>query len=149
MGGFNLPLFVLFLIVAIIVAVPLLLWSELPKWAVLLLAPFASFAGLLAMFHILDLIERRRDASVPVQRKAEEKDFILPKKPEGLFCPSCGSEDIALFLYGLPAVTKELKKAIADGKVTLGGCGLYDGAPQWACNACNSKFGELRIGKEK
>ena len=80
---------------------------------------------------------------------ANHSDFNLPKKPEGLLCPSCGSEDIALFLYGLPAITEELEKAIEDRKVTLGGCGLYDGAPQWDCNACNSKFGELRTREGK
>lgn len=148
MGGFNIPLFVLFLIVTIMVAVSLLIWSELPKWVVFLLAPFASFAGLLALVHIPELLEGILKAGVPGLRKVGERDFSLPKRPKGLLCPSCGSDDIAQFIYGLPALTKALEKAIADRKVTLGGCGIYDGAPQWACNTCHRKFGALRINLE-
>ena len=66
------------------------------------------------------------------------------KLPEGLLCPSCGAKDIAVILYGLPGITKELEKAIENKKITLGGCLVYDGAPQWVCNACNRKFGEFR-----
>ena len=70
---------------------------------------------------------------------------MLSKRPEGLSCPSCGSKDIAEIQYGLPAITDELEEAIANQEITLGGCGIYDGAPQWACNACRHKFGEIRI----
>ena len=70
---------------------------------------------------------------------------MLLKKPKGLLCPSCGSEEIAEIQYGMPALTKELEDAIANHKITLGGCGIYDGMPQWACNACWHKFGEIRI----
>lgn len=42
------------------------------------------------------------------------------KLPEGLLCPSCGAKDIAVILYGLPGITKELEKAIENRKITLG-----------------------------
>ncbi|MBW1744171.1 MAG: hypothetical protein JRJ47_12220 [Deltaproteobacteria bacterium] len=76
-----------------------------------------------------------------------EADFLLPKKPEGLSCPSCGSEDIAMILYGLPGMTEELEKALANKEVTLGGCMVHDDAPQWACNACSHKFGKLETAE--
>jgi len=72
-------------------------------------------------------------------------DTDLPKAPEDLNCPSCGSSEIAVILYGLPALSEELEKAIAERQVTLGGCLVYNGAPQWVCTACNDKFGDLRI----
>ena len=69
----------------------------------------------------------------------------IPKAPEGLSCPSCGAQKIAVILYGLPAVTEEFESALADKTVTLGGCLIYDGAPQRVCNVCSCTFGEVRI----
>lgn len=124
MGGFNLPLFFLFNVVTIIVAVGLWYGTGLPKWAALLLAPFASFSALFLVFQIPELLERKGKStnSLPAggeaaaygSAKQSEADFSLPEKAEGLLCPSCGSEDIAMILYGLPAITEELEKAIAN-----------------------------------
>ena len=158
MGGFNIPMFILFIVVTIFVAAPLLYWSDLPNWVVLLLAPLASYAGLFAISQLIDLIEAKKypDTEAPLRGEgrgtesdsAEEADFSLPEKPHALKCPSCGSKDIALILYGLPAIDEKLEKLIAKREMTLGGCGIYEGAPQWACNACSFKFGELRTRED-
>jgi len=144
--------------VSIIVAAPLLFWSDLPNWLVLLLAPLGSYAGLFAISQLIDRIEAKKypdtEAPPPGEGKktesdsAEEADFSLPEKPHNLSCPSCGSKDIAQILYGLPAINEKLEKMIAKREVTLGGCGIYEGAPQWVCNACSFKFGELRIRED-
>lgn len=150
MGGFNFPMFVLFIAATIAVAVPLWYWTGLPKWAALLLAPFAGFIVLFVIFQIPELLERKQKSANSLPGGDAEADdglakkagFSMPKKPEGLLCPSCGSEDIAVILYGLLAITEELEKAIADQEVTLGGCCVDDDSPRWVCNACRCKFGE-------
>lgn len=145
MGGFNLPMFVFFLLVAVIVATPFLIWSDLSTWLILLVAPIVSYLGIFSLSLILDLVERRVEkpdfGPVP---EAREADFSLPKRPEGLSCPSCGSDNIAMILYGLPGMTEELEKALANKELTLGGCMIHDEAPQWVCNGCNLKFGKLQ-----
>ena len=145
LGGFNLPMFIFFLLVTVIVAAPFLIWSDLSKLVVLLLAPIVSYVAIFALGQMLDLLEGAGEEPdlMPVS-EAGDAGFALPKKPEGLSCPSCGSEDIAMILYGLPAMTEELKKALANQEVTLGGCLVHSEAPQWVCNACTHKFGELQ-----
>jgi len=154
LGGFNLPLFILFLLVTVIAATSLLYLSELPKLVVFFLAPLASYFGLFGISQIIDLIERKKgpynmqpgeEANLGLLKKSEETDLHLPEKPEGHSCPSCGSNDIGLILYGFPSMTKQLEKALKNKEVTLGGCLVYDEAPQWVCNACSHKFGKLRI----
>jgi hypothetical protein len=144
LGGFNLPMFIFFLVVTVIVAAPFLIWSDLSKLVVLLLAPVLSYVAIFALGQILNLLEGAGEepdfASIS---EAGDAGLALPRKPEGLSCPSCGSKDLAVILYGLPAMTEELKKALANQQVTLGGCLVHSEAPQWACNTCGHKFGEL------
>jgi hypothetical protein len=148
MGGFNLPMFVFFLLVAVVVATPFLIWSDLSTWVILLVAPIVSYLGIFSLSLILDLVERRgEDPDFGPVPEAGEADFSLPKKPEGLSCPSCGSEDIAMILYGLPGMSKKLKRAIENREVTLGGCLIHDEAPQWVCNECSHKFGKLQVAE--
>jgi hypothetical protein len=138
-------MFVFFLLVTVIVAAPFLIWSNLSKLVVLLLAPIVSYLAIFALSQILDLLEGAGQEADPIPVSENgDAGFALPKRPEGLLCPSCGSEDVAMILYGLPAMTEELKKALANQEVTLGGCPVYSQAPQWVCNACTRKFGELR-----
>jgi hypothetical protein len=147
MGVFNLPMFVFFLLVAVIVAVPFLIWSDLSAWVILLVAPIVSYLAIFSLSIIIDLIERSgttRDSSSLLEEL--KPGFSLPGKPKGLLCPSCGSKDIATILYGLPGMSKKLEKAIENQEVTLGGCVVHDEAPQWVCNGCNHKFGRLRTG---
>jgi len=140
MGGSNFLLFILFIVLTIIVAVSLLYGSELPKWMALLIAPLASYAGLFAMLKIPELIEGRQKRTTLPPGKTEEADIGFPITLEGFSCPTCGAKDIAVILYGMVSITEELAKAIANQRVSLGGCGIYDGAPRWVCNACNRKF---------
>lgn len=151
MGGFNLPMFVFFLLVTALVAIPLLIWSELSTWIVLLAAPIASYVAINVFGFVVDFIEGGQEpynephsGDLDSVKEAEEEHLVLPKKPEDLLCPSCGSESIATILYGLPAMSKKLEKAIENLEITLGGCLVYDEAPQWICNRCNHKFGRLR-----
>lgn len=57
-------------------------------------------------------------------------------------CPECGSENIAAILYGLPAMTEELRTAIGDGKMVLGDCYMRSdgGDPEFICNNCGASF---------
>ena len=141
-------MFVFLLLVAVVVATPFLIWSDLSVWLILLVAPIVSYLGVFSLSLILDLVERRgEDPDFEPVPEAREADFSLPKTPEGLSCPSCGSKDIAMILYGLPGMTEELEKAIANKEVALGGCLVHDEAPQWVCNACSHKFGKLQVGE--
>jgi hypothetical protein len=145
MGGFNLPMFIFFLLVTAVIATPFLIWSDLPEWIILLVSPLVSCLGIFSLSLILDLVERSgttRDFSSLLEEL--KPDFSLPKKPRGLSCPSCGSKDIATILYGLPGTSKKLEKAIENREITLGGCVNHDEAPQWVCNGCSHKFGRLR-----
>ena len=87
------------------------------------------------------------EGKVPIPPRKNDTD--LPKAPADLTCPSCGSSNIAVFLYGLPGMSEELDNALKKQQVTLGGCPVYDGAPQWACNTCKNRFGKLRILEEE
>ncbi len=51
-------------------------------------------------------------------------------------CPSCKSENIAEYLFGLPMENEELWKAVDAGKIILGGCCVGPGDPEWECNDC-------------
>lgn len=53
-------------------------------------------------------------------------------------CPNCGARDPARILYGLPARTDELLRALDRGDVVLGGC-LVEPA-RWMCRACKSRW---------
>jgi hypothetical protein len=147
MGGFNLPMFVLFLLVTAVLAVPFMVWSDFSTWVILLVAPIVSYVALFVFGFVIDFVEGRQEPynehDLESPEKAEEEPLVLPQRPEGLSCPSCGSENIAMILYGLPVISKELEKAIENGEVTLGGCGVHDKAPQWVCNGCTYKFGTL------
>ena len=58
-------------------------------------------------------------------------------------CPACGADDAARILYGLAAVEERLEELLKSGKVTLGGCLVYDDAPTWLCNGCGHRYGRL------
>lgn len=54
-------------------------------------------------------------------------------------CPKCGSTSIAKILYGLiDSLDDELKKELAEGKVSLGGCCV--GSEKCICNECKHRF---------
>ncbi|MBW2172406.1 MAG: hypothetical protein JRF69_10615 [Deltaproteobacteria bacterium] len=101
MGGFNLPMFVFFLLMAVVVATPFLIWSDLSTWLILLVAPIVSYLSIFSLSLILDLVERRvEEPDFEPIPEAGEADFSLPKKPKGLclvhdeapqwVCNACG-----------------------------------------------------------
>ncbi len=57
-------------------------------------------------------------------------------------CPRCGSKDVAEILRGMPVYSEELKQAIADHKIILGGCSVTGSDPSAHCNACGKDFGK-------
>ena len=59
----------------------------------------------------------------------------------GKNCVKCGGHNTAEYLYGMPHMTEDLEKNIADGKVKLGGCMVTDFDPKYHCNDCNQDFG--------
>lgn len=61
---------------------------------------------------------------------------------ERVKCPKCGSENVAEYLYGLPAFSDEMQAKLDAGKVKLGGCMVYDSMPSYYCNDCKKKFGK-------
>jgi hypothetical protein len=48
-------------------------------------------------------------------------------------CPQCGSPHIASLLYGTPPLTDALQRAIAEGRIRLGGATLSDADAAWEC----------------
>jgi hypothetical protein len=57
-------------------------------------------------------------------------------------CPECGSQDVLPIEYGLPG--PELKARAMRGEVVLGGCIVYDGAPDMICVSCGARWLDLR-----
>jgi hypothetical protein len=60
-----------------------------------------------------------------------------PKK-----CPNCGSQKIAVYLYGLPAYSTDLQKGLREGSIALGGCTITIDMPmpKWLCTNCKTDF---------
>ena len=63
-------------------------------------------------------------------------------------CPSCGSTSVARISMGLPAFSEELERALASGKLRLGGCVIefdietgHSSDPERYCNACGTAWG--------
>jgi hypothetical protein len=46
-------------------------------------------------------------------------------------------------LYGLPHFTPELERDLAEGRVVLGGCTVFDDSCQWQCLECRHEWGRL------
>ena len=55
-------------------------------------------------------------------------------------CPNCGTTTIIEIRYVLIRPTPEQKQEINDGKWVMGGCLLYQGAPEWVCKTCNTEM---------
>jgi hypothetical protein len=57
-------------------------------------------------------------------------------------CPECGSHDVKPIIYGLP--TPETMHRAMLGEVALGGCIVYDNAPDMYCGSCNASWRDHR-----
>ena len=51
-------------------------------------------------------------------------------------CPKCGGTDIELILYGLPQMSKDLKKKVNEKKIYFGSGGFGNNDPELNCNDC-------------
>ena len=60
--------------------------------------------------------------------------------PRQIICPSCGSTDVAEYLYGFVALDDELERQLAEGKIILGGCEISPDAPEHYCNVCGMEW---------
>jgi predicted Zn-ribbon and HTH transcriptional regulator len=49
-------------------------------------------------------------------------------------CPRCGSGDVLPIVYGMPG--SEMTEESLVGKVALGGCVVFPGAPDRLCRNC-------------
>jgi hypothetical protein len=59
-------------------------------------------------------------------------------------CPQCGSKRVTPIMYGLPSI--EGREAAQRGEIVLGGCVIFDDAPEWLCGACHNRFGSIFAG---
>lgn len=56
-------------------------------------------------------------------------------------CPTCGAQDTALILYGLPNYDDQMKQDLDQGLISLGGCLLMETNPKLHCNQCGHEWG--------
>ena len=63
---------------------------------------------------------------------------------DGIKCPKCGSDNIAMVLYGMPAFDEELEAKIDAGDVVLNGCEILLDDPMYPyeCQECGLRFDE-------
>ena len=55
-------------------------------------------------------------------------------------CPKCGVTDIAMILWGLPQMSKDLEKKVNDKKIVFGGCCVSENDPKLECNDCGWRY---------
>lgn len=55
-------------------------------------------------------------------------------------CTNCNSENIARILYGMPDFNESMEKDIAEKKIVLGGCVIFDHAANWKCTDCETYY---------
>ena len=82
-------------------------------------------------------------AKIMAERMDGEREpvrFTVFGKPDK--CPACGNSTVASIMYGLPVFTDELKRAVAEGKIVLGGCVISGRDPRWKCTSCGALFYE-------
>ena len=62
---------------------------------------------------------------------------------EPVLCPQCKSDQVIYILYGEPNLDADLKRALAGGKVELGGCLVTRDSKRWECRACGHQWGSV------
>ncbi len=149
MSTFNLPLFILLIILSIIVSILLIIFADLSLWLAIPLAPILSFFCLMAFSLIIEMLEPNQEVkSTTIPIPEDPSDFILSMRPDGLLCPSCGSDKVIEIIYGLPVITQKIQKELEKKTITLGGCMAHENEPMWMCEICNCKF-DHPINKEQ
>jgi hypothetical protein len=77
----------------------------------------------------------------------DNKRYSSEEQPEK--CPGCGSEKVALILWGLPAYSDELQREMDAGKIVLGGCCVSADDPSWTCIDCGARIHKDYTGSEE
>ena len=74
-------------------------------------------------------------------------ELAKAKKPLGIKCNRCGSEEITEITYGLPAwitidepVDARIQSLIDERFIVLGGCCVRKDSPKYFCRSCKNKF---------
>ncbi len=62
---------------------------------------------------------------------------FLAHKPE---CPSCGSKQVASYLYGISKVTRSIEQDFKAGKIVLADGIAKKDSPKWYCNDCKHEW---------
>ncbi len=150
MGRFNFPLFLLVILLAGIIAIPLIIWTNLAIWMIIPLAPIISFIVLLLFSLMVDFFDVDKQIT-PHQSQAPifSPDFLRSKRAGGLLCPKCSSDQIMEIIYGLPPIAEELQKKLDKKAITLGGCMVDEDSPSWACAECRCRFQSPPINKKQ
>lgn len=150
MGRFNFPLFLLVILLAGIIAIPLTIYTNLTIWVTIPLAPIISFIVILLFSLIVEHFEvDKQETPPPSWDHIIPSNFLRSKKPHRLLCPKCHSDQIMEIIYGLPPITKKLQKDLDKKKVTLGGCMVMEDSPKWACAVCHCRFHSPPINKKQ
>ena len=63
-------------------------------------------------------------------------------------CPLCGSDRIAVILYGLPALSEGLMEDLEADRIRFGGCCTTDDDPAWQCVECATMIHKRRTRDE-
>lgn len=53
-------------------------------------------------------------------------------------CPKCGAKNTIKILYGTP--TQEAFQKVEVGEITLGGCCILEGGPEYFCKDCENEW---------
>ena len=81
------------------------------------------------------------DITRPAKSQAKPKiklRFEARKKPDE--CPACGSDRIALIVYGLPPPNLEILKLHKEGLLHFGGSLVTGDDPHWRCMSCGAEI---------
>lgn len=80
---------------------------------------------------------------LPLMAMGKEASEAFSKQMNAGFgprCPKCGSENIALIIWGDPVYCDGLIQDIDEGRVHIGGCCVTGDNPEWHCNDCEEEF---------
>ncbi len=123
MGSFNLPLFILIIILSIIVSILLKTFTDLSLWLAIPVAPILSYIVLMALSVIIEKLEPKPEAELTTVPAPEATwNLLLSLRPDALLCPSCGSDRIMEIIYGLPPMTQRIQDELDKKTIILGGC---------------------------
>src|SRR5262249_36399717 len=84
-------------------------------------------------------------------RHAERDDYeadpdTFRPEPAPAACPADrSSAAVAWVVYGLPVPLEALQPDLDEERVSLGGCCVGEGAPEWRCRACGHGWGRAAI----